>query len=457
LLINFLEIPGFAHQTLPLVVANSARALIMLLLLALLPAGRYLGPCIRHPRRWMFVVPAVLAACESARSIGSIYHTHIVASAIVACIALTFAVDFPNRTHGRMTARRLRWFCVATILAVSLAHAILKPNPFFAYSSIDAVRVITKGLNPYKVDLDPFDFAFSNTNEERFKGYFESGNIREQRFRGYKYSPLLPAVYFPLVKLFGDSGVLLSNGIVLALVASTVSVLCWRIMGGDGVWAAILLLASPAVVTNVLVDQVNDLVAVLPMCMAFLVWESRPGLAGLLLGASASIKVSPAPIAMALLLPQDLPSARRFMAGIAVGLIPTIVFAALDPVAFFNNVVLFEIVRPTSPNSLLGNMPSTIICSLRIGFMAIFLSTAAAARIGYWSVNRRIIAYVVLTIILLLTSQTNFDNYWLWWIPLFLPLLCARWVVAPIPLQAVGGEPASLLSSFKQPNRPRSY
>ena len=41
------------------------------------------------------------------------------------------------------------------------------------------------------------------------------------------------------------------------------------------------------------------------------------------------------------------------------------------------------------------------------------------------------VAYVVFTMLLLLLSQTNQDNYWLWWIPLFLPPLFAERVAPP--------------------------
>jgi hypothetical protein len=410
LLINLVDIFDYAHQALPLIVANGARALIMLLLLALLPAGQRLGPRLGHPRRWMFVMSAVLAAAESARSIGSIYRTHIVAGAVIACIALTFAVDFPDRT----TARRARWFCVAVFLSVFVAHAALKPKAFdIGYTSIGAIRAISMGFNPYKVDLDTFDYAVGNTNEARFTGY--------------KYSPLLPIFYFPGVILFGDFGILVSNTMVLGATALTIAALCRRNLSGGGLWAAVLLLATPLVGMNVLVYQVNDLVAVLPVCVAFLVWEKHPGLAGLVLGASASVKIMPAPIAMALLLPLSLSRAGRFVTGIIVGLIPIMVFAAMDPPAFFNNVVLFHVVRPSSPASLLSDMPPTILLLVRLGFMAAFLFTTAAALIRSWSIECRMLAYLVLTIFLLLTSQTNFDNYWLWWIPIFLPLLCAGW------------------------------
>jgi hypothetical protein len=425
LVISLVDIFDYAFQhTLPLVVANSARAVIMLLILALLPGGRYLGSRLHHPRRWMFVLPALLAGLESVRSIGSVFRTHAVASAIIACIALTFAVRFPDYMCRWINPRRTRWFFILVFASFLLAHAAVSHNPFFAYPSIDAVKALSSGFNPYNVELDPDDTAFSNNGEERFEGYFAFGNTRVERFRGYKYGPLLPVIYFPSVMEVGNAGILISNGIILISTALIASALCWHVFAGNGNWAAALLLATPLVEWFVIVVQVNDLVAVLPICAAFLVWAKRPGLAGLLLGASASIKIMPAPIAMALLLPPALATTRRFLAGIAVGLTPMAVFAAINPAAFFNNVILFEIVRPSSPGSLLVDVPSKVIWSLHSGFGVIFLATAAAAVMRHWSIDYRLVAYVVLTIILLLVSHINMDNYWLWWIPLFIPLLC---------------------------------
>jgi hypothetical protein len=422
-LINFLGVFSSAGQSLSL--GNSARALIMLLVLALLPARRYLQSRLLHPRRWMFIVPAVLATIESARSIGSIYKTHAISSVIIACVAITFAIDFPDRVHRWTNGRRARWFFILVFLSFLLAHAAVTRDPFFAFPSIDAVKAMSRGLNPYKVELDATDLAYSNNGDARFKGYFAFGNTRVERFRGYKYSPLLPIIYFPGVMAMGGDGILISNGIVLVFASFLVSALCGRLFAGNGNWAAALLLATPLVGSFVLVGQANDLVAVLPICAAFLIRDKRSGLAGLLLGASASIKIMPAPIAMALLLPPGLQTARRFLVGIAAGLTPIVVFAALDPPAFFNNVVLFEIARPSSPTSLLFDMPSSAIWLLRSGFAVIFLAIAAAALIRHWSIDSRIVAYVVLIIVVLLFSQHDMDNYWLWWIPFYLPLLCA--------------------------------
>jgi hypothetical protein len=99
----------------------------------------------------MFVVLAVLSAIESARTIATPYHTHTIASAIIACVALTFVVDLPRG----LTGKRARWLCVAAILAVCLASAAVRPKKFdVSDASIFAVKAILMAHNPYAVDLD---------------------------------------------------------------------------------------------------------------------------------------------------------------------------------------------------------------------------------------------------------------------------------------------------------------
>jgi hypothetical protein len=100
-------------------------------------------------------------------------------------------------------------------------------------------------------------------------------------------------------------------------------------------------------------------------------------------------------------------------------------FAAINPTAFFNNVVLFEIVRPSLPSSWVWQLPSAAVSWLRIGLVAGCLATVAIAVIRDWPIDRRMRAYVVLIIGVLLISHVSHDYYWLWWIPFYLPLLCA--------------------------------
>jgi uncharacterized membrane protein len=119
-----------------------------------------------------------------------------------------------------------------------------------------------------------------------------------------------------IVEVLSTNGILICNIVALSLTSLVISALCRHILDCKGVWATMLFLASPLVGMNVLVYQSNDLLAILPVCGAFLVWRRRPAFAGLLLGASASMKGLPSPVAMALLLPSSLPTARRFVAGI---------------------------------------------------------------------------------------------------------------------------------------------
>jgi hypothetical protein len=394
LLVNLIEIFTLNPQSLPLTMVGDGRALLLLLLLALLPVGRYLGSHLDRANRWIFVVLAMLSVLESARSITTPYHTHAIASVIIALVALTFVVDLPVRPPG-LTGQRARWLCVAAILAVCLTSAAVRPKEFdISGASIFAIKAILMAHNPYAVDLD----RKSQWNTGECEGLWEQHTSQyaqctipaRERFFGYKYGPLLPPSYLPFVEVLRTNGILICNIVALSLTSLVISALCRHILDCKGVWATMLFLASPLVGMNVLVYQSNDLLAILPVCGAFLVWRRRPALAGLLLGASASMKGLPSPVAMALLLPSSLPTARRFVAGIIAGLMPIMLFAAINPTAFFNNVVLFEIVRPSLPSSWVWQLPSAAVSWLRIGLVAGSgcLATVATAVIRDWPSDR---------------------------------------------------------------------
>jgi hypothetical protein len=149
-----------------------------------------------------------------------------------------------------------------------------------------------------------------------------------------------------VVKLCGSQGILLSNDIVF-FGALAVSALCRGTLGGIGGWAGLLCLATPSAVGwDILVYHVVDLAAVLPICAAFLVWQIHPGLSGLPLGVQgidenyASTDRTGAPPPAGPVGGAEIRDRCRCWTGSRV------VFAASNPSAFFNNVVLYQSVRP---------------------------------------------------------------------------------------------------------------
>jgi hypothetical protein len=82
-------------------------------------------------------------------------------------------------------------------------------------------------------------------------------------------------------------------------------------------------------------------------------------------------------------------------------------------------------VRPFLPSSWVWQLPSAVVSLLRIGLVANCLATVATAIIRDWPIDRRMRAYVVLIIGVLLISHVSHDYYWLWWLSFYLPLLCA--------------------------------
>ncbi len=388
-----------------------SRAVIMVVFLALLLCARTQRTLLARTPRALVLLLGVVAAIESLLSIPTLYHVHAVSSMVIAGFIATYSLHpawVPARFAGRVIATRLRWACVATIPVVCLGTAVLVPKMTdIGATSLSAVAALLHGESPYQAGVDPSGVVL----------------MHEERFAGYKYTPLTPLTYLPFIAAFGGSGLLIVNVLSLALAAGVIHRMAVRFGSPDPLWGVGLFLATPLVGLQVMAYQVNDLLAVLPIFVAFLVWQRRPGLAGLLLGISVSFKALPAPLAMLLLLPTARRDIVSYCAGIVVGLIPTAVFAAWDPVGFYNNVVLFNLVRPTVKMNWLAAVPPHVRLGLKVVFATTCLAVTAYGWVLRWSIERRMIAYVSLAIGLLLISPISADNYWLWWIPVLLALM----------------------------------
>ncbi len=108
---------------------------------------------------------------------------------------------------------------------------------------------------------------------------------------------------------------------------------------------------------QVLARGVNDLVPVLPLLVALLVVERSPFWAGVLVGLSIAAKLMPGLAALPCLVPAR-GGRVHFAAGVVIGLVPIVPFAAAAPDAFFDNIVLFNLVRPIDDTSWLWGMPA---------------------------------------------------------------------------------------------------
>ena len=261
--------------------------------------------------------------------------------------------------------------------------------------------------NPYLSALDPTSLAALGP-----------------RFQGYKYLPLMGWTYLPLGLPFGDRGLVATN---LLLQLATVA-LVWRLarrLGTEtaGRVAACLYLAMPLVVLQVLSKGSTDLVPVVPLMLALLSWERRPGMAGLLVGLSIAAKLTPGALVAPCLLPPTWPARRRYVLGLALGLLPILPYASGAPSAFFDDIVAFNLVRASDASSWLMTMPAGVVWAAH----GTLLLLPLAALVIVWRRPLTLFLRCGLCALLILASlllgPSPHQNYHLWWLPLYSALV----------------------------------
>lgn len=265
-----------------------------------------------------------------------------------------------------------------------------------------AGRALLAGLNPYELLID--NRALTITGDPALAGY--------------KYGPLMALGYLPLGMLLDQRGVLLTNLVLQLATAWLIYRLTLRLGTRTNALLAVLFyLSLPIIMRQVFGKGATDLLAVVPMLAALLALEERPGLAGFWVGLSISAK----PLPGALLVPCALPPAGRrapYLIGLIVGLVPTLVFLAISPVALYDNIILFNAVWPADHTSWLASAPAGMATAMK----AIFVVTLLMLCVAVWrhppSLATRCGLMGAITIFVVLSGPAGHHNYQLWWVPL---------------------------------------
>jgi uncharacterized membrane protein len=187
----------------------------------------------------------------------------------------------------------------------------------------------------------------------------------------------------------------------------------------------------PLVVMQVLSKVSTDLVAVVPLLLALLCWERRPGISGLLVGLSIAAKLTPGALFVPCLLPST-PRARwRYGLGLACGLLPILPYAAAAPAAFVDNIVLFNALRPSDESSWLMGMPAAVSWAAHGTLVLLMLAMA----VGVWRRAPALFVRCGLSTILMLAAlllgPSPHQNYHLWWLPLYSVLVAVTLARGP--------------------------
>lgn len=292
---------------------------------------------------------------------------------------------------------------VAALAAIELVYSgmrLIHPRLIdMATTTLTAGHAMLAGQNPYTLPIDP-----------------EIGGA----FAGYKYLPVMPVIYLPLGLALGARGVLVTN---LLLQAVTVALMLrlGRRAGGYrvGFVASALYLSLPLVAQQLFAKGTTDLVAVVPLLLAFVAFERSDFLSGLCVGLSIAAKLFPGVVFAPCLLPPGTGARARYGLGIICGMLPILPYALAAPGAFYDNVILFNAVRQPDSTSWLAFAPDGAALVAR----SIFVALAFAVAVHVWRRAPDLIARcalaAALTLAVILAAPTAHHNYQLWWLPFY--------------------------------------
>ncbi|HZT51609.1 MAG TPA: glycosyltransferase 87 family protein [Stellaceae bacterium] len=317
------------------------------------------------------------------------------------------AREAPPRWFGRALGGAVALFAVAQ-LVFAIVRTVKPKVLDIATTTVAAVGAVAQGGNPYALPIDPLAGGIAGVGAA---------------FHGYKYLPAMLLAYAPLVLPLGVRGTVVTNILLQGATAAALAALAAR-RGGriGGLAAALFYLSLPFPAHQLFTRGVNDLAAVLPLLLALLLIERRPGWAGLMAGLSIAAKLMPGLVVLPCLLPAR--GRGRFALGLCAGLLPILPFAAATPAAFADNILLFNLLRPIDDTSWLWHVPAAAAPARGIAVLAL------AVLYGWvWArqpePDTRAAAAALAILVVLLAGPDMHHNYYLWFIPLF-TLLAAR-------------------------------
>ncbi len=271
-------------------------------------------------------------------------------------------------------------------------------------------QAMLQGQNPYLLALDPSGLAALGP-----------------RFQGYKYLPLMGWAYLPLGLPFGDRGLVATN---LLLQLATV-VLVWRLARRLGTETAV---AGSRRASTWLRPWSSSRCSrkAAPIwcrwcrsCWRCSLWERRPGMAGapgrpLDRGEAHSWRA----LRAWCLLPATWPARRRYVLGLALGLLPILPYAIGAPSAFFDNIVAFNLIsrRATTPSWLM-TMPAGVVWASHGILLVLLLAAAVVVWRRPLTLFLRCGLCALLILASLLLGPSPHQNYHLWWLPLYSALV----------------------------------
>lgn len=325
----------------------------------------------------------------------------LVLFALLACVPIMLrALREPRADTAVPRAVIALVIALAAIELVYGAARLIHPRLIdMATTTLAAGHAMLAGQNPYTLPIDP-----------------GVGGA----FAGYKYLPVMPAVYLPLGLALGARGVLVTNLLLQAVTVALMLRVGRRTSAyRNGFIAAALYLSLPLVAQQLFAKGTTDLVAIVPLLLAFAAFERSDFLSGLCVGLSVAAKLFPGVVFAPCLLPPGAGARVRYSLGVVCGMLPILPYALAAPGAFYDNIILFNAIRPPDSTSWLAFAPEGAALVAR----SIFVALAFAVAIHVWrrapDLTARCALAAALTLAVILAAPTAHHNYQLWWLPFY--------------------------------------
>jgi len=375
------------------------------------------------------------------------------------------------------SAHRATWLLVVLCMAAISANVMTASSALRHVHTNDeilldqgrinyrAVNYLRSGVNPYATDTtleEPVVFenfqlyrehecttwpAGYPGNEQAFKAQIfdpywssmepdRSGQVRPQSIDNtdkcrpvhdaykrlaLKYAPVTLAIYTPFVLMADKAGIYWAH---LFLVAALACVLVYSVNrycenpGLIGTAVLVGLLAPDTIRWNTLWLTASDLPATLFGFLAVvLLGKGKRDASAVMIGLACASKLMPGLIYLPLLLAMR--PRQWLLFALAFGL-PLLPFVLWDAEGVFQNLFLFNLVRPTDSTALFHFLPEAAHLPIRLLALVALLGTVLWAHRTRWTLDATLLYLLVGHLLVWSVGGIFHNNYQLWIIPLYL-------------------------------------
>ena len=349
-----------------------------------------------------------------------------------------------------------------------------------AQNMLRSIELLDRGINPYgrRTMVDPVQYAvelakpthraclgedatsrylppmhawYANMDPSRMDAVFpdltapscESARTGFDML-GQKYGPVLIAVYWPFVRLFGEGGLHMCHAVVL-LALCGVLLASWRsgdVPPGTSTWAAaislLVLLGTSHVRFSAMQHPSSDLVpTAFAVTAVVLLDRGKARAAAVCIALSIASKALPGALLVPMLIGADRRAWMAFAGTVVAAFLP---FVLWDARGLVLDIVVFNFVRETDSTALAYFLPRGLRPALvPVGVASLLALVVTFHRRGWSSRNRPM--YVIAAVLVVLATGKVFHNNYLVWLLPFVGLHAARVIVERVERSSSGRRP----------------